>query len=150
MVGKRDLKRSFVVFKPMNSDLVDKFGDRNVLKATRIMSISLLGTEIRRFFHGMTRLVLKLYIPEVFKRVNLFSTLTTTPAPAGLVGSKRARRIFGRARVKIGVWVVKRSSHKGFLGEGKRLLFMADSDELISPAGSFKCFQKELHAELSK
>ncbi|GBM99717.1 hypothetical protein AVEN_188201-1 [Araneus ventricosus] len=78
------------------------------------------------------------------------NTLTTTPAPAGLVGSKRARRIFGRARVELGVWVVKRSSHKGFLGEGKRLLFMADSDELISPAGSFKCLQKELQAELSK
>ncbi|GBM06530.1 hypothetical protein AVEN_194317-1 [Araneus ventricosus] len=78
------------------------------------------------------------------------NTLTTTPAPAGLVGSIRARRIFGRARVKLGVWVEKRSSHKGFLGEGKRLLFMADSDELISPAGSFICFQKELHAELSK
>ncbi|GBN44571.1 hypothetical protein AVEN_112451-1 [Araneus ventricosus] len=88
--------------------------------------------------------------PQRRNSKQFFNTLTTTPAPAGLVGSKRARRIFGRARVKLGVWVVKRSSHKGFLGEGKRLLFMADSDELISPAGSFKCLQKELQAELSK
>ncbi|GBL87570.1 hypothetical protein AVEN_165177-1 [Araneus ventricosus] len=78
MVGKRDLQSFLMDTKPMPLDHGDKM---NVLQNARIMALSLLGTEIWRFF--WRRQVLSdsyIYTRYSNKSVSLFGVLFAVPA----------------------------------------------------------------------